>query len=255
MAEDPWAALADRFVDESYPAAKGQIRTYVLHQQLMEHLAGPTSVLDIGGGAGNQTFPLARLGHSATIADPSEAMLAKAESRLAHEDPEVRARVRLVRANGEDAAEATGQQFGAVLCHGVITYLEEPGPLLDALAQCTAPGGVISVMTLNAHALPVRPALERRWQDALPLFDARHELGPLGVETRGDTAEELSGQLAARGLDLLRWYGVWLFADWLDLGEAEPEEVAQAAAVELKAGARDPYRQLARAIHVVARRA
>lgn len=254
MAEDPWAGLADAFVDEGYPTAKGQIRTYVLHQQLVEHLAEPTTVLDIGGGAGNQTFPLARLGHSATILDPSEAMLAKAENRLAHEDPDVRARVQLVHADGADAFEVTGQQFGAVLCHGVVMYLDRPGPLLDALARCVAPGGVASVMTLNARALPVRPAMERRWRDALDSFDARREVGPLGLDTRADTVEEVSDQLRQRQLTPISWYGVWLFADWMDLQEAAPDEVSSAAAVELEAGRRDPYRQLARAFHVVARK-
>jgi hypothetical protein len=33
----------------------------------------------------------------------------------------------------------------------------------------------------------VRPALERRWEDALAAFDATGEIGVLGVPTRADT--------------------------------------------------------------------
>ena len=52
---DTWADLADQFADDAYASVKGQVRTYVMHQQLLEHLpAPPAPVLDIGGGAGHQ---------------------------------------------------------------------------------------------------------------------------------------------------------------------------------------------------------
>ena len=44
----------------------------------------------------------------------------------------------------------------------------------------------------------VRPALERRWDDALAAFDARTEIGVLGVPGRADTVEELSELMRRR---------------------------------------------------------
>lgn len=41
--------------------------------------------------------------------------------------------------------------------------------------QCAVAGGVVSIMTGNAKAAAVRPAMERRWDDALASFDARTE--------------------------------------------------------------------------------
>jgi hypothetical protein len=54
----------------------------------------------------------------------------------------------------------------------------------------------------------------------------------------------------------LRWYGVWLFIDWLDLSGADldPAETERVAAVELEAGRRDPYRRLSRIFHLVGRK-
>ena len=76
MSDDIWASLADRFADEAYATVKGYVRTYVMHQQLLEHLPPPpASVLDIGGGAGHQSFPLAQDGYDVTLLDPSSAML------------------------------------------------------------------------------------------------------------------------------------------------------------------------------------
>lgn len=257
MSDDVWASLADTFVNEADVSVKGQVRTFVLHEQLLSHLPPPpASVLDLGGGAGHQSFALARVGYEVTLLDPSRAMLDKAEQRLASQAPEVRERIRLVLASGEDAFRATaGQQFTAVLCHGVLMYLERPEPMIASLAQCVAPGGLVSVLALNAMTLAVRPALDRRWDDALAAFDAKGERGVLDVDTRADTVEELSELLRAQRVEPLRWYGVWLFADLMDLTSIDLDEISTVAKVELQASRRDPYRQFSRVFHLIGQRA
>jgi hypothetical protein len=140
----------------------------------------------------------------------------------------------------------------------VLGYLDDPEPVIDQLCRCAADGGVVSIMTGSANAMAVRPAMERRWEDALAAFDATREIGVLGVPGHADTVDELSDLLAQRGVEPLRWYGVWLFVDWLDLkGAPEPSDTSQLAAlakVELEAGRRDPYRQVSRAFHLVGRK-
>jgi S-adenosylmethionine-dependent methyltransferase len=254
MAEDPWAALAEPFVEGAYATVKGRVGTFVLHRQLLRHLpAPPATILDVGGGAAHQSLPLARLGHHVTVVDPSAAMLAKAEQRLAAEPAEVRDRVHLVEADGREADRATGgERFGAVLCHGVLMYLDDPAPMVQALCRSVEPGGLVSVMALNAGTLAVRPALERRWADALAGFDAVREVGVLGTDTRADTLEGLSALLRRGGVEPDAWYGVWLFTDWLEL-PVETTDVAAVAAVELEASLRDPYRQLSRVFHLIGR--
>jgi S-adenosylmethionine-dependent methyltransferase len=111
----------------------------------------------------------------------------------------------------------------------------------------------VSIMALNAATMAVRPALDRRWADALAAFDASQETGVLGAETRGDTVDHLSGLLDGCDTRVEAWYGVWLFTDWLDLPVATTD-VGAVAAVELEASRRDPYRQLSRVFHLVARR-
>ncbi len=261
VGDDIWAGLADQFADEVYASVKGQVRTYVMHQQLLEHLPGPPApVLDVGGGAGHQSFPLAQAGYEVTLLDPSPAMLDKAQQRLQRLPAEAQRRVTLVQADGLNADEAVnGRLFAAVLCHGVIGYLDQPEPLVNQLCQCAAAGGIVSIMAGNAKAMAVRPALERRWHDALASFDATREVGVLGVPGRADTVEELSGLMQSRGVKPLRWYGVWLFTDWLDFSGAEldpsdTQQVAAMAAVELEASRRDPYRQLSRPFHLVGRK-
>jgi SAM-dependent methyltransferase len=187
-------------------------------------------------------------------------MLDKAQQRLQRLPAEAQQRVTLLQADGGDADEAVhGRRFAAVLCHGVLGYLDEPEPLVNQLCQCAAPGGVVSIMTGNAKASAVRPALERRWDDALASFDARTEIGVLGVQGRSDTVDEISDLLQSRGVEPVCWYGVWLFVDWLEFSGAEldpndAQQVAATAAVELEASRRDPYRQLSRVFHLVGRK-
>ncbi len=259
---DSWAELADKFAGDAYATVKGHVRTYVLHQQLLEHLPEPpATVLDVGGGAGHQSFLLAQAGYEVTLLDPSAAMLDKARGRLEQFPAETRRRVTLVQGDGEHAAEAvSGRRFAVVLCHGVLGYLERPEPLLTQLCQCAEAGGMVSIMTSNANAMAVRPAMERRWDDALAAFDAISEVGVLGVPSRADTVEGLSAIMEGEGVTPLRWYGVWLFVDWLEFSGAtldptDMEQVAATAAVELEASKRDPYRQLSRVFHLVGRKA
>ncbi len=187
-------------------------------------------------------------------------MMAKAEKRLQELPGEARRRVSFLQADGERAVEAVdGRRFAAVLCHGVLGYREQPEPLVNQLCRCAAAGGVVSIMAGNAKTLAVRPALERRWGDALAAFDATGEIGVLGVPTRGDTVEHLSGLMLSQGVEPLCWYGVWLFTDWLEFSGVEldlhdPKQVEAMAAVELEASRRDPYRQLSRPFHLVGRR-
>jgi S-adenosylmethionine-dependent methyltransferase len=217
-------------------------------------------LLDVGGGAGHQSIPLAQAGYDVTLLDSSPAMLDKAQQRLERLPREVSRRVTLVEGDGECADQAVGgRRFAAVLCHGVLGYLERPEPLVDQLCRCTEDGGVVSIMTGNAKAMAVRPALEQRWDDALASFDATTEIGVLGVQGRGDTVDELSELVEQRGVEPLCWYGVWLFVDWLEfsgvtLDPDDADQVAATAAVELEASRRDPYRQLSRVFHLVARK-
>ena len=258
MDDDTWASLADKFADDAYASVKGYVRTYVIHQHLLDHLPPPpVPVLDVGGGAGHQSFPLAQVGYEVTLLDSSAAMLDKARQRLRRLPAEAQRRVTLLQADGLNADEAVhGRRFAAVLCHGVLGYLEQPEPFVDQLCRCAAAGGVVSIMTGNAKATAVQPALERRWDDALAAFDARSGIGVLGVQGRADTVEEVSQLMRSGGVEPVRWYGVWLFVDWLEFSGAEldpsdTEEVAATAAVELEASRRDPYRQLSRVFHLV----
>ena len=253
MAEDAWAPLVDPFVDGHYGTLRGRVRTYVIDQHLHQHLPPPPArLVDVGGGAGHQSLPLARRGYEVAIIDPSAAMLRRAEETLAAEPPDVARRVKLVEASAEDAPRILGTGvFAGVLCHGVIMYVDRPGPFVHALAKLAQPGAVVSVVAKNADVLASRPALEGDWASALAAFDTHRQINALGLETRGDSLEDLTRMMADASVDRVAWYGVRLFTDgWTrELPTEDPE--AAVFAVELEASRRDPYRMMSRLLHFV----
>src|SRR3546814_12992682 len=91
----------------------------------------PERVVDVGGGAGHQSLPLARAGHEVTIVDPSAAMLDRAAGLLAGETDEVRPRVPLLEASGECApTDLDGVPLDTALCPGVINSPAPTAPLV-----------------------------------------------------------------------------------------------------------------------------
>jgi S-adenosylmethionine-dependent methyltransferase len=251
---DPFSDLAER-----YNSTGGILRQVVRHKlvdrALAEHLPPPPSrIADVGGGAGQQAIPLSRRGYEVTIIDPSPKMLAEARQRLAREEACVRRRVRLVGGTGERAHQTLGgETFDAVLCHGVLMYLEDSRPMIRALSALLRPGGIVSVLAKNATALAMRPALEGRYQDALSSLKVERDRGRLGVITRGDTVENLYERFREAGVEELRWYGVRVFID--HLGDRMPgEDLPEVLELEWEVGQRDPYRSVARLIHLVGRK-
>ncbi|MGF1470129.1 MAG: methyltransferase domain-containing protein [Rubrobacteraceae bacterium] len=241
---------------EHYETLRGTVRQALVERQLSEHLVRPPArICDVGGGAGHNSIPLARRGYEVTILDPSEEMLQGARQALHAEDEAVRDLVRLVGGDGESAPRIFGREtFDAVLCHGVLIYVREPEPLIEALSQIARPGAVISILTKNAEALAMRPALEGRYEQALAAFDSVREINTLGMDTRTDTIPQLSTKLESHGIELQRWYGVRVFTDHLDDRPAGPD-LPEILAAEWEAGRRDPYRRVARLVHVVGRKA
>jgi S-adenosylmethionine-dependent methyltransferase len=232
---------------------RGAVRHALVHRAIVAAVPEPVRVLDIGGGSAVQARMLARRGYNVTVIDPDPRMHEHATAALDDEPDDVRRRVRLVPGTGEQAVDLAGDGWDLVCCHGVLMYLDDPVRLLAELVRATAAGGVISVLTKNAAALPLRPALEGRWADALALLDADTETGSLGVASRGHHRHELSSQLEALGAPVTDWYGVRIATDHLRDTPTGPNQDL-AIDLEWELGRRDPYRACGRLLHLVARR-
>ncbi|MFB6839075.1 methyltransferase domain-containing protein [Streptomyces sp. NPDC056361] len=235
--------------------ARGRLRHDLVARRLLAELPpDPVRILDAGCGDGEMTLRLAAAGHHVTAADPSADMLARTARRLIAR-PELDQRVRLLKA-GIDELPADGSHFDVVCCHGVLMYLADtPGPYAR-LAALVGSGGLLSVLTKNRSAIGFREALRGDYPAAHHLIElgADTSIGNLGLATRGDTADELDRLAAEHGLTPLSWQGIRVFTDHHDDWNPAPDTYAQALETEWAASTRDPYRQLGRLVHTLARR-
>ncbi|MFI6480621.1 class I SAM-dependent methyltransferase [Nonomuraea sp. NPDC050663] len=224
------------------------VRQELVTRQLAAHLPpGPARVLDVGCGQGTQALRVARAGHDVTAFDSSRRLLDLLEAAV-----EPGMRVTTVQGDaGELAGLVEAGGFDVVLCHGVLMYFDDPGPLIEAMAGALRPGGLLSLLVRNGDALAMRPGLLHDWGAARRGFSGEGYLNRLGVTARADRREELTERLAVRGLKVGQWYGVRVFTDVTDAAEP-PEDFDELLACEELAGRTDPYRSVAALTHLLA---
>ncbi len=127
-------------------------------------------VVDVGGGTGGFAVPLALLGHSVTVIDPSPDSLAAAQRRAAEAGVPLRA------AQGDVSDLAAVMDGGGsadlVLCHSVLEYVDSPEAAMTAIAALLRPGGVVSVLAASAVAAVIHRVLAGRFDEARRLIAA-----------------------------------------------------------------------------------
>ncbi|MEY9839569.1 class I SAM-dependent methyltransferase [Streptacidiphilus sp. EB103A] len=233
------------------------VRQEVVARQLAVHLpdAPALRVLDVGCGQGTQALYLARRGHEVVGLDSSVQLLGDLRRALESEAPEVRERVRVLQGDIGNLADLFAPaSFDAVLCQGVLMYFDDPRPVLTAIAQVTAPGGIVSLLVRNGNALAMRPGLIGDWDSVEQVFGGTAYLNRIGVRARADRLEDLTAMLTEEGLPVREWYGVRVFTDAAPSEAPVPheEELSRLLAFEEQAGRTEPYRRVGALLHLIA---
>jgi SAM-dependent methyltransferase len=167
---------------------------------------------------------------TALITGLEAATRAAADDEIKHEARELltdtcqAAAATMAKAGEGDAAWVAADRgapaaFDAVLCHGVLMYFPDPGPLLDVIARVVVPGGIVSLLVRNGDALAMRPRLLGVWDKAGRAFDGESYLNRIGVSAR---LEDLTSALAQSQIAVSRWYGVRVFTGTVASGEPVP---------------------------------
>lgn len=138
-------------------------------------------------------------------------------------------------------------------CHGVLPVVDGAARLVRDVVGLGAAGAIVSLLFKNRDALAMRPGLEGRWDDALAAFDGDADIGGMGVATNAHGLDEITGLLSDAGAVREAWFGIRVFSDH-HAGRAVDDRLEDILAVERRAARRDPYRRVARLIHLVARR-
>lgn len=211
-------------------------------------------VVDVGGGTGGFAVPLARLGHSVTVVDPSPGSLAVAQRRATEADVPLRA----VQGDVSDLAAVTGGvQADLVLCHSVLEYVDDPGAAMTAIAGLLRLGGVVSVLAASAVAAIIHRVLAGRFDEARRMIAAlepeRAERAGPDVLPRRFTMPGVIELITGAGLRPGPEHGVRVFTDLVPgmLVTTEPGAAGALLALERTASAHPDFRGLATQFHVL----
>lgn len=246
--DDRFAGRADGF-DAHYTESRGRVRLDLVLERLGRVLPPPPArILDAGGGTGAFAIPLASVGHEVTVIDQSADWLEHARAKADAAD----VTLKLINIGLESLTDADLGPFDALLCHAVLMYVEAPEEALRSLRSVAAPGALLSVLEKNRDGIALRPGLQGDYAEARRLLTERESVGRLGVENRAFSVEEWLVILGETGWRADDWVGIRLFSD------SAPDDLdadAYSALLELEraAGAMDPYRQVSRLVHVIAR--
>ncbi|MFD4613165.1 class I SAM-dependent methyltransferase [Streptomyces sp. NPDC058440] len=245
--------------DPSRPRAS--LRTAVVWEVLHDALdhrvkaSGRDSldVLDTGGGSGNFAVPAARLGHRVTVVDPSPNALFALERRAA--EAGVAERVRGVQGDAHglfDVVERGG--YDAVLCHGVLEYVDDPAEGVRNAVAALRSEGVLSVLAAGLGGAVLARALAGHFKEARQALD-----DPEGRWGEGDpmprrfTAEQLTALVEGAGLRVGAVHGVRIFADLVPgvLVDTEPGALDALLKLEAAAAERPAFHSVATQLHVL----
>ncbi len=246
--DDRFAGRANGF-DEHYTEPRGRVRLDLVLERLNGVLPPPPArILDAGGGTGAFAIPLARIGYNVAVVDQSADWLEHARSKADAAGVELA----LVNIGLESLADAGLEPFDAILSHAVLMYVEDPAVVLRTLRSVATLGAVLSLLEKNRDGIALRPGLQGDYAEAQRLLTERDSVGRLGVENRAYAVSEWLAMLTDAGWEPIDWVGIRLFSDHVpdDLGA---KGYASLLDLERAAGAIDPYRQISRLVHFVAR--
>ncbi|MBK3575207.1 methyltransferase [Streptomyces sp. MBT65] len=210
-------------------------------------------VLDTGGGSGNFAVPVARLGHRVTVVDPSPNALFALERRAA--EAGVADRVQGVQGDAHglfDVVERGG--YDAVLCHGVLEYVDDPAEGVRTVVAALRPEGVLSLLAAGLGGAVLARALAGHFTEARQaLDDPNGRWGAADPVPHRFTAEQLAAFVEGAGLHVGAVHGVRVFADLVPGVLVDTEPGALDALLKLEAAAAElpAFHSVATQLHVL----
>ncbi|MDR9436173.1 MAG: methyltransferase [Thiohalophilus sp.] len=247
--------LHQRFKKNIYASLKGRLRLEVLWRDVQQHIpqlgeGHPWRILDAGCGMGHFSRRLAGQGHELLLCDISQQQLAAAEVTL--NQPGSMARYIFRHMPFQELAEGETEPFDLVLCHAVLEWLADPRQGVAALQQLVRPGGWLSLLFFNRHGLEYRHLLNGNFK--------KLRTGDLAGEGKYLTPDnplepsEVRYWLEAAGLQVVASSGVRTFVDFMHRPTRDKMAFEELLEMELHYSTLEPYRSLARYIHIIARR-
>ncbi|SIO17832.1 S-adenosylmethionine-dependent methyltransferase [Sulfurivirga caldicuralii] len=242
--------LVDKFERRIYGTFKGQLRLELLQQDLGAlRNCPPLHVWDAGCGLGQMACWFAEAGHEVIGCDISQRMLERAQQSAQERDLPIT----FHHAPAQAIAPKLPPQ-DLVLFHAVIEWLAQPLETLQTVADKVKPGGHLSLLFFNHHALIYRNALRGTWRLRYILDEKWLGKGKKLTPPHPQKPEALCDWLAAHGFEIIAHTGIRVFHDYMDESVLVQTDLNELREVELKYCREPTFRNMGRYIHLLARR-
>lgn len=244
--------LSERFQKNIYNTAKGQIRLNILWRDLIEQIpeieTGGLSILDAGAGQGNFSLQLAQKNNQLTLCDLSVKMLQDAQNLFSENKIK---NVKFIHSPVQELSEHIETQYDVVLFHAVLEWLAEPEETLKQLLKFIKPRGYLSLMFYSRTGLIYQNLTHGNFDNVMnnSLSGAGKSLTP----TNPQVPEEVYRWLNDLELNTLTRSGVRVFYDGISRERRKQINEEELFELEKHFSRIEPYRSLARYIHVLCR--
>lgn len=222
--------LIDKFEKRIYGTVKGQLRLALLQEDLaVLHQQPLMRVWDAGCGLGQMAAWFAEAGHQLTCCDISGKMLTRAQTLFVEKGLHA------------DFHHCPAQQLASqlspqdlVLFHAVIEWLASPLETLKTVASRVKPGGHLSLLFFNHHALIYRNVLRGTWRLRYVLEEKWFGQGKKLTPPHPQKPEVLMEWLNAHGFQVKRHTGICVFHDYMDESTLAQTDLDELIEVERK---------------------
>jgi S-adenosylmethionine-dependent methyltransferase len=243
--------LSEKFARKVYGGLKGDIRLAVIWRDLLAVLPdletqAPLRILDIGGGLGQLSVALAKLGHQVIYNDLSQQML-EAAQKLALEEG-VLDKIIWHQQPYQTLRNENLGQFDLVMSHALIEWLAEPELLIADLHQYLLPQGLLSLTFYNQNALVYRNLIRGNFNVLQGEFSAHPKSLTPGEPLQPDAVQQW---VERAGLVTDYSSGIRVFHDYITTQRGGHEDPSAVVAMELRHSVQEPFKWLGRYIHFI----
>lgn len=245
--------LAERFERKLYGQLRGQLRLQLVTAGLLEDAACLATgrslrILDAGCGLGQITELLAGQGHEVTACDLSSVLIDRARQRIQDTNPDALRRIQFHHGPFQTIENASTQDYDLVIFHAVLEWVDDPLYALTCLQRYLKPGGELSLLFYNRHAIVFKNLLRGDFRRV----DQQDYKGDSGGLTPANPLlpEEVEQWVHGLSLTIHSRRGIRTFFDYMEqsLDRTKPLRVSleEILRKEIIFSTLDPYRGLAR---------
>jgi ubiquinone/menaquinone biosynthesis C-methylase UbiE len=216
--------IAEEYDEVFQSGYRTEIQNDIVFSILNEFISNKKCrILDVGGGTGFYSIPLATQGHDVLILDKSKSMLKIAESKAVKLG--VANRVKTMHGDMQNIKQPD-EAFDVVLCHLALCHVDNPSKALSEFSRVLCQNGILSLIVENKMFFSISDAFKGNIAEALErfkeerLFITMPKLGTLRTFER----QELLTLLEQAKLKPIRTLGLRVISDYLLYAQKAPSE-------------------------------